>query len=864
MNTPPSVSRAESLAASLAALGRASHRSELLETFSWALQQHTHAHTLQITWLAAGGITSLLENTPSLPTPTPSDQALLLENQIVQHNDLAYLPMVVMGALHGWVTLQGAQRVEIAHPLVSQAGMALALFEHNKAQPALLSQHAAYGNGAAQFETVQSDDAHPNEASATHGEQAHHAHTQSLAELKQRNQQLATLVEIGNRLRATNGLADISDIIIEALQALTGTPRVLVYLTDPQREWVKLHTHVGLNADALMAIEAQVLRVTDAEQMLWQLTSTGQHFYRVQQQQPDSPFQDCALLVLSDQRHAPVGCAVFDLVNYAAPISAEFIQTLEVLANQAASALINARLMDQQQRTVNQLTALSAFSLAATSTSLSTAELSRMAVGGAVGTTQALGGGVLLRNEHTLTSYYETRPLAPCTLAIVALLQRIDDEAEYVEITGEAVPDAARAAGVGTLLCVPLRGTNLVLGHLWVAYGTPSVLPADREMVSLYAKTAGSVLENQHLFDQLRIAHDRLASILESTNDGLLMATASGEVLTANAALGRLLSSDTATLSGSPVDTLLKIIVQHGGDPSLLASALRHVAQDERASYAGELHLTAPDQCDLTWSVVPVHSGEPSAPAALLIMRDVTEEYRAGRLRQDLTHMVVHDLRAPLANIIASLDLLLKQRIGALTPRQERITQIASESSHHMIGLINALLDMRRMEHLQFELQSQPHRLAALAQEACEQFEQTARARGISLHHHTAALPSLLIDAEVIRRVLQNLVDNAIKFSPKDGCVRIEGSIAEDAQLPSEHIAGRWALVRVIDQGRGVPEEYRTHIFELFGQAPNGRSQGSGVGLAFCKLAVGAHGGMIWVTDAPDGGAAFCFTLPLA
>jgi signal transduction histidine kinase len=92
----------------------------------------------------------------------------------------------------------------------------------------------------------------------------------------------------------------------------------------------------------------------------------------------------------------------------------------------------------------------------------------------------------------------------------------------------------------------------------------------------------------------------------------------------------------------------------------------------------------------------------------------------------------------------------------------------------------------------------------------------------------------------------------------------VAGTLADETQLPPEHIAGRWALLQIIDGGQGVPEAYRTHIFELFGQAPNGRSRGNGIGLAFCKLAVGAHGGMIWVTDTENGGATFSFTLPLA
>jgi NtrC-family two-component system sensor histidine kinase KinB len=111
--------------------------------------------------------------------------------------------------------------------------------------------------------------------------------------------------------------------------------------------------------------------------------------------------------------------------------------------------------------------------------------------------------------------------------------------------------------------------------------------------------------------------------------------------------------------------------------------------------------------------------------------------------------------------------------------------------------------------------------------------------------------------------VLQNLIDNATKFSPQGGNVHVSGYLADETRLPAGHAPGRWLVVQVVDAGPGVPEAYRAVIFELFGQAPQGRGRGSGLGLAFCKLAVAAHGGMIWVEDAPYGGALFRFTLPL-
>lgn len=872
MNGSLSVLPTSSLTESLVALGSASQQSQLLETLRTVLQHHTHALKINLTWLTNSSI-SLPSEANALPAPTLAEQSLLSANQIVQREVLTFVPMLTAGRLRGWVTLQGAQCVEHAHALASQAGLALALLEQE--------QPSSAANGSPPISAALRDqaDAALSMESIAKAYQATDqpeftgsSFARRFADLEQRNKQLMTLLEIhthlmetGKRMRAATTIDDVSAAIVAALQALTHSPRAMVYEHDPERQQTKLHTYVGIDPADLANIDMRSLSMVDARKMLQLFTQLGPHLYRLKQPWPQLPLEDCALLLLSNHQYTSVGCAVFDLVAYPGPISDTLIQALEIIADQAASALTSVRLMAEQQHTVDRLMTLNAFSLATASASLSKAELVRMMIGGAIGTTQGICGGALLLDEGDSAVSQECPSPTTCAAAIEAKLQQRDGiNTTYIELTNDEIPVAARETGVRSIICVPLHGTNLAMGHLWVGYNNVSVLPTDREMVSLYAKTAGAVLENLHLFEQLRMSHDQFVSILNSTNEGMLMATASGDIVVANPPLGRLLGATDGIQDITTVDALMQVIREQGGDPNLINSALRHVPQDVRTQYAGELHLTTSEQRDLMWSVVPVRGGDTSTQAALLLLRDVTSEHQASKLRQDLTHMVVHDLRAPLANIIASLDLLLKQRVGELVPRQERILEIASESSRHMIDLVNALLDMRRLEQWQFELQRQQHVLHVLVQDICKQFEQVAETRNISIEHTTTALPLLLIDADLVRRVLQNLIDNAIKFSNEGGHVQITAKVVDETNLPPDHIGGQWTLIQVTDQGPGVPEAYRTHIFELFGQAPNGRSQGNGIGLAFCKMAIAAHGGMIWVTDAPEGGAAFCFTLPVA
>lgn len=812
-----------SLAASFAALNRAHGRDDLITAVHHALQHHAQTDAIQITWLEHDQAAVLLP-TPLLPPPAAATRDALATGDMVQRGALIFLPMLVGGTLRGWTTLCGARSVDEARLLTDHAGALLALVDQTAAVP-----------------------------------------QPSVAPLKERDRQLAVLDEITNQLRAATDVDHISTIVADAVRSLTNTPRMLVYLIDPQREWATLHYQEGLDDASLAHARIPAMRVGDGQHMLAQrFEALGKHVYRARQRLPESPFEENALLLLSDQQHAPVGAVIFDLVNYGEPFDAAFMQTLEVLANGAASALRTTWLIDEQQRTVDRLVALNAFSLAATNTALAPAELLRITVAGAVGTTQGICGGALVEHAPTSMCLCECPAAATCAAAIETHLAAHEHTAAPIEWENDAVPEPARAAGVGSVICVPLRGTTSTMGHLWVAHGSPVVLPATREMVVLYAQMAGAVLENERLVAQLRTAHDRFAAIIAALDEGMLMVTGDGEILVANAALHRLLDVPQPVLVGTPLFALQQQIAQHHDDPHGIAQALHAVAQGERTAATGELQRTKPAQRSLAWRAVPIQSADTPGGAALLLLCDVTAERQASKLRHDLTHMLVHDLRAPLANMSASLDLLLKQRVGPLTPRQARITQIASDGSQHMAALVDALLDTKRLERWQWDMHKEVCSVYPLVQAACEQAEQAAGARGVTFHNGTATLPLMQIDRDLVRRVLQNVLDNAVKFSGDNGTVHISGTVLDTALLPANHSTGQWACISVTDNGPGVPFAYHAHIFELFGQARNARQRGSGVGLAFCKLAVEAHGGMIWVEDAPDGGATFLFTLPLA
>ncbi|WP_025745655.1 GAF domain-containing protein [Kallotenue papyrolyticum] len=685
-----------------------------------------------------------------------------------------------------------------------------------------------------------------------------------LADLEQRNRQLTNILAISDALRATNTLKEVGQQIVAIVQKITGSQRIAVGLVEPDYQDVSLVAQVGLPHTRRLRREDNTPLV-QVEAMLRSAERIGAITYHVRQHPLTAAyFRDALVLTLLNAAGSPVALVGLDLAGASAPLSAAMVQELEIIAHQAALAIISAYRASQQQQMLDRLTALNGLTLAITTTPLSSDEILNMTLRGAMGTTNGIAGGWQLHGRDGDIRQHAVGLSDEAAQALWPVLAR--SELDYVELHTTQLPEALTAQGMHSLLIVPVRGARLKLGALWIGYREAIVPTTEREMVVLYAKSAGGVLENLRLFDQVSSAHERLASILASTTEGMLLISDGGLITTANSSLLRLLGLPGLTLDGQPVATLAALLAERSEPEALhrVCAALEAVASGTATNCQGELHLHAPETRALAWSALPVQrtGGQPGRGAALLVLRDITAERQADQLRQDLANMIVHDLRAPLTNMMVSTDLLLKQSSGPLTEAQQRILQIAADSSQQMLDLVNALLDIRRLEQRQLELQRRPTEIFELVESVLERLSRLAAARQVRCINATAPLPPASIDVELIRRVLQNLVDNAIKFSPRGGTIRISGALLSAEQLPREHPPGRYLLIDVSDEGRGVPEAYRTLIFELFGQAPHSQGQGTGVGLAFCRLAVQAHGGQIWVETAAGGGALFRFTLP--
>jgi len=222
-------------------------------------------------------------------------------------------------------------------------------------------------------------------------------------------------------------------------------------------------------------------------------------------------------------------------------------------------------------------------------------------------------------------------------------------------------------------------------------------------------------------------------------------------------------------------------------------------------------------------------------------------------LKMNFIAMVSHDVRAPLSNIAAALDLLLSEKMGKLAGPQRTLLSAAKRGSSSLIYLTNDLLEMEKVAAGKFELIRKECDVKELAARAVELTEQLAIGKKIALAAHG---DSVMVDADPDRvlQVLTNLISNAVKFSPDASSVSVNW-MTEDG----------FVKVEVLDQGRGVPEEKREQIFQPYTQADlsdSKRGVGIGLGLTICKTLIEQHGGKIGCAAGSPLGSVFWFTLP--
>jgi len=241
---------------------------------------------------------------------------------------------------------------------------------------------------------------------------------------------------------------------------------------------------------------------------------------------------------------------------------------------------------------------------------------------------------------------------------------------------------------------------------------------------------------------------------------------------------------------------------------------------------------------------------------------------RISELRKDLSSMIVHDVRNPLMVVLTALKVLDRVEAVQQDARCQRYLRNAGVAGDEVLRLVGSLLDLQKLESGELSLQRTEFALGDVVARVVTNNRILAEVEEVSLDYHTAPdLPAIRADLDLVLRTVENLVGNAVKFTPSGGAVQVSVRSAsrEELEVRLANVA-RGVLVEVRDSGEGIPVEEQTRIFEKFGVVESRKRRvkvSTGLGLALCKLVVTTHGGAIWVDSQPGKGARFMFILPL-
>jgi PAS domain S-box-containing protein len=351
----------------------------------------------------------------------------------------------------------------------------------------------------------------------------------------------------------------------------------------------------------------------------------------------------------------------------------------------------------------------------------------------------------------------------------------------------------------------------------------------------------------------IRTGKERIDNIVHHMAEGMVVIGPQGEILMANPTAESLLGITKQDI-GKPIKEVVKS--EH------LLSLVKSMPQEKEGVIEKDIELFSPAESTkrvlrTSSAVVADHNG--NTVGMVTTLNDITKQKELDNLKNTFVANVSHELRTPLVSMEKSLSLILTKTAGEINKDQEQFLNIAQRNLKRLALLINDLLDLSKLEAGKLQLKRELTPIKRVIDESVEGLNTWAKTKGIHIESIAQeGLPELNIDPNRLIQVLNNLIGNAIKFTPRDGKITVEAKLAE---------TNREIQVSITDTGIGILKENLPKIFSKFyqiGERSASDIGGTGIGLSIAKEIVELHGGRIWVESEHGQGAKFAFILPLS
>jgi len=341
---------------------------------------------------------------------------------------------------------------------------------------------------------------------------------------------------------------------------------------------------------------------------------------------------------------------------------------------------------------------------------------------------------------------------------------------------------------------------------------------------------------------------NKTLTIISNLTDGLLVFDKNNNLSLINPQAGILLNVKPEEITGNPISELGKFLN--------LQPLVNLLGKEIKGVFRKELKIK--EDITLEISTIPMMSGDQEL-GTLVILHDITREKMVERIKTEFVSLAAHQLRTPLSAIKWTLDMLLNGDLGEITVEQKDFIGKTYQSNERMINLINDLLDVTRIEEGKYLYRPTLTDLGTIVQFVMNSCKEEVQRKKLNLEFKKPIpkLPKIILDVEKIRLVVQNLLENAIKYTPSGGKITVSLKHLKDKKE---------AELQVQDTGVGIPKDQQERVFTKFFRAANVMrldTGGSGLGLFISKNIVEAHGGRIRFESEEGKGTTFYLSLPI-
>ena len=694
---------------------------------------------------------------------------------------------------------------------------------------------------------------------------------------------LTLLYEVAQQVNSTVELAQCLDRIIDGAYRIFGAEKVSLMLLDestnemqicaarnvPEDVMARTRVQLGEGLAGKVAKSGEPLVVSDLED--------DPRFRRKSKQQYRSG--SFAIIPLLHKDHA---LGVLNLTNRAdgTSFSEDDVALLGALANQAAIAIANSRLVAQLSREKEQLKrgAFESNILYQLSSSiryglgyqhlieLLSASLNQLVDYDVLCSLLILSGdedfeaqvlhgvpdGCVDVIKRRLLTELEARPHGAVVLERLVSLR-------------DGLPAPADAPPPESFISVPLDIGGKAIGTICLAsYRENAFSDEDADLLDTIVHRMAETVER--LQNTIRGEQEKMQSMVASMAEGVVMFDANDELVVLNAQARHMLGLSPAeelTAQSFFKSILWNEIGAFLTEPAEEGGAVREFTVD-----------CQPQPKSLSVALAPVRNSAGGALGRLAVIRDVTMERELDRMKSDFVAIVSHELRTPLTSIKMFTSNLADEVEGPVTEGQRECLARMTKNLDRLSRLINDLLDLSKLEAGKMKMKIAPLSVRETLRSIAEVFEPGAGTKGIKLDLKLPrSLPVLWADSDRVDQVLTNLLGNALKFTPEGGTITVEAhhrppEPAKRVAAPDQRspLSGEgYIVVSVTDTGPGIPAEDVARVFDKFYQTDHSMTRktgGTGLGLPICKEIIAKHGGQLWAESTVGEGATFTFELP--